>query len=142
MAEAHSTFRIDKDIPTELRRIGMRGSWPPAAYQFLRVRPPRSGSPDIPQAPSKHPIGAIQAPCLIDEDCPTDAGLLDIGARERTSLERHDDDVGVEIDKRPFVLLQLQQMPSARQSTEVAMKHQQQPMAPVVLQTMDATLNV
>jgi hypothetical protein len=43
----------------------------------------------------------------------------------RASLERHDDDTGVELLKRVFVLLQLQQMPAARQSPEVPMEHQQ-----------------
>jgi hypothetical protein len=142
VSEAHGACWIDEDIATELRRIGMRGSRPPAAHQFLRVRPPRSGSPDVPQASSKHPVGAIQTPSLIDQDCPASAGLLDVGARERTRLERHDDDSGVEIAERPFVLLQLQQMPSARQSTEVAMKHQEHPMSLVVSEAMDATLCV
>jgi hypothetical protein len=34
------------------------------------------------------------------------------------------------------VLLQLQQMPSAGESTEMAMEHQKQPVSAVVLQTM------
>jgi hypothetical protein len=84
----------------------------------------------------------VETPRLIDEHCPGDTGLLDIGARERTGLERDDDDIGVEIAQGLRVLLQLQQMPSARQSTKVPMKHQQQPMALVVLETMGASLDV
>ena len=40
------------------------------------------------------------------------------------------------------MLLQLQQMPAARQSTEVAVKDQQQPVPLVVLEAMDQALTV
>lgn len=120
----------------------MRRSRPPAAYQFLGVRQPRSRSPDVPQSSSKHAVGAVQGPRLINEDCPPEAGLLDVGAYEWASLERHDNDSDVEIDERPFLLLQLQQMPSARQSSEVAVKHQQKPMSLEVVEMMGATLDV
>ena len=71
-----------------------------------------------------------------------DPCLFDIGPRHGTVLEGHNDDVRVEIDQRPFVLLQLQQVPSARQSTEVAVKHEQEPVSPVLLEAMDPTLGV
>jgi hypothetical protein len=51
-----------------------------------------------------------------------DPRLFDVGTRERGGLERHDDDRRVEIDEGTFVLLQLQQMPPARQSAEVTWK--------------------
>ena len=40
-------------------------------------------------------------------------------------LERHHDDAGIEFPKHSFVLLQLQQMPAARQSTQVPMEDEQ-----------------
>ena len=54
-----------------------------------------------------------------------DPCLFDVPPRCDAILEGDDDNVRVEIDQRPLVLLQLQQVPSARQSTEVAVKHEQ-----------------
>ena len=67
-----------------------------------------------------------------------DARLLDVRPRERRGLERDDGDGHVEISQGVAVLLQLQQMPSARQSAEVAMEDQQQPVPSVVLEAMGA----
>lgn len=120
----------------------MRGPRESATCQFLRVRAPRARPPDVPHAPSKHPIYAIQSPRLVDEDRPADARLLDVGAGRRGSFEAHNYDSDVEIGEGPLMLLQLQQMPAARQSTQVAVKDQQQPVPVVVLETMDPALTV
>jgi hypothetical protein len=90
----------------------------------------------------KHPVRVIQAPRVIDEHRPMDTRLLDVGARKRRGLERHDGDGRVEIDEGSFVLLQLQQVPPARQSTEVTMEDQQQPVPLVIFEAMGVTLSI
>jgi len=55
----------------------------------------------------------------------------------QSRLERDDGDADVEIEERSFVLLQLQQVPAARQSTEVTVEDQQQPEALIVFGTME-----
>ena len=137
MKEAQSPVWINEDVAAELRRIRAGRPGPSAAPQFLGIGPPRPRSPDVPDAASKHSAGAIEATCLVDENRPTDAGLVDVRPRHVTLLEGDDDDLRVEIDQRPFVLLQLQQVPSAWQSTEVAVKHEQQPVSPVLLEAVD-----
>jgi len=71
-----------------------------------------------------------------------DARLLDVRPRERGGLERDDDNGRIEISQSVVVLLQLQQMPSARQSAQVAMKDEQQPMPSVVLEAMRPAVGI
>jgi hypothetical protein len=140
--ESHDAVRIDEDISSELQGVRTSGSGPSAAQQFLRVHPPGSRAPDVTQPTSKHPIPAIQAPRVIDDDRPTNARFFGVGARRGAGLERHDYDSDVEVGEGRFVLLQLQQVPAARQSAQMAVKHQQQPVPPVVLETMDPAIGV
>ena len=69
-------------------------------------------------------------------------GFAHVRASQWAAFERHDDNTGVELLKRPFVLLQLQQMPAARQSTQVPMEDQQQPMPAVVPQLVKTARHV
>lgn len=51
---------------------------------------------------------------MIEQQRPAGVHLLDVGAGERRSLEGDHNDRYVEINEGPLVLLQLQQVPSAR----------------------------
>ena len=126
MKETDPARRIDEDIAAELTRIAVAisGSRHSSPEQLLRVRPPRARTPDVLLLAVEHAVPSIERPRLVDENGPPKARVVRVRAGLWASLERHDDDAGVEFQKRPFVLLQLQQMPAARQSAQVPMEDQ------------------
>jgi hypothetical protein len=90
----------------------------------------------------EHAVSPVQNSAFIDENRPAKTRVLDICARDRARLERHHNDMDVKARERRFLLLQLQQMPSARQSTEMPMEDEQQPVSLVILETMNTSLDV
>lgn len=144
MKKPYRAQRIDEDIAAELTRIAVEvgGSWRSSSEQLLRVGPPRAWTPDVPPLAAEHAVPAIERPRLVDENRPPEARLVRVRAGPRTALERHHDDAGIEFLKRPFVLLQLQQMPAARQSTQVPMEDQQQPVSAVVFEVVETAFRI
>jgi hypothetical protein len=69
-------------------------------------------------------------------------GLLDVRPSHRRGLKRDHDNPGFQLLEGPRVLLQLQQVPAAGQSTQVAMKYHQQPGAFVVFKAVNAALGI
>jgi hypothetical protein len=60
----------------------------------------------------------------------------------RSRFERHHDHAYVQIVERALMLLQLQQVPTAGQSTKVAVEHEQQPHAGVIRQPVKASIGI
>ena len=71
----------------------------------------------------------IQATGFVNQDRPLQSGITDIAFHKRTALERHNGDAHIEPAKSIFLLPQLRQMLTAGQSSQMAVEHQQQPMA-------------
>lgn len=142
VVESHDAHRIDEDIATELSRIPSRVPGKPAARELLRVGPPGPGSPDVPQISPMHPVVTVERAVAVDEDRPRDLRLRDVCASEGRGLERHHYDAGCQVLQRPLVLLQLQQVPTAGQSTEMPVKHDEEPMTPVIGEAVYASLRV
>jgi hypothetical protein len=90
----------------------------------------------------EHAVGPVQSSAFIDKNRPAKTGFLDVCARGRARLERHHDNMDVKVRERWFLLLQLQQMPSARQSTEMPMEDEEQPMSLAILETVNASIDV
>ena len=136
--------RIHENVSAELTRIAVEasGSWRSSSEQLLRVRPPRAWTPDVPRRAEEHAVGPVDRPRLIDENGPPKARVVRVRAGLWAALERHHDRAGIEFLKRPFVLLQLQQMPAARQSTQVPMEDQQQPVPAVVLEAVEKAFRI
>jgi len=136
--------RIDEDIAPELTRITLEvgSSGRSSPDELFRVGPPRGQTPDVPRLAAEHPVPSIERPRLVHENRPPDARLVRVRAGPWAPLERHYDDAGVQFLKRSFVLLQLQQMPAARQSTEMPMEDQQQPVPAVVFEAVEATFRI
>jgi hypothetical protein len=66
--------------------------------------------------------------------------FLDVCLHQPGWCERDDHYLDAQPAELGLVLLQLQQVPSAGESTEVAMKDEEQPRAPVVGHVVDPTL--
>ena len=139
--ESHETFGIDQDIAPELEHVSASRLGQPTPGQLLQVRPPRGEPPHVAPPASLHLVRTIQLTSMIDEDGPGHARLLDIGARERSLLEGDDHDAKPRLETF-CVPLQLQQVPAARQSPEVAVEDHEQPHTPIVVQTMEAAAHV
>lgn len=92
--------------------------------------------------PLMHPVVAVQRTLTINENGPCDFGFRDVGPNKRRCLERHHHNPRPQILERPFVLLQLQQVPAAGESTEVPMKHQQEPMPLVIGEAVYAPFGI
>ena len=96
----------------------------------------------MPPLAAEHAVPPIKRPRLVDENGPPKARIVRVRARPLAALERHHDDASVEFLERPFVLLQLQQMPAARQSTQVPMEDQEQPVPAVVLEVVETAFRI
>lgn len=142
IVESHSARRIDEDIAAELSRVRAGVSRQPAVREFFRISQPRPGSPDVPQMSPVHAVAAVQRAVVVDENGPGDLRFRDVCTNERRALERHHDNPRPEILECPFVLLQLQQVPAAGESTEVPMEHQQEPMTLVIGEAVCAPLGI
>jgi len=110
--------------------------------QQLGVCRPGRPSQDVPPSASLHAVGGIQRTRLVNQQRPWQLGSLDIGHCERPRLKRDHQDMQPQRLDFLFVLSQLRQMLSARQSPEMPVKNQQQPVAPVVFQPVRVPLRV
>ena len=142
MVEPDEAGWVDEHIATALCRVGMRASGQLAARQLLRVGPPGARPPQIPQARVVHAVGVVQGPIAVNEDWPRDLHVLDVRPHEPCGLEGHHRNSCSQLVEGLLVLLQLQQVPAAGQSTEVSMKHEQQPRILIVFETMHAARSI
>ena len=89
-----------------------------------------------------HPIGAIENTLPVNQQGPPQTRFAYVRFGTLPSLERDDQDP----QAQPFDLFlvppQLRQMLAAGQSQEVPVEHHQQPVAPVVLETVNGTGDV
>jgi len=142
MVEPHDARRIDEHIAPELSRVGAGVFRQPATRELFHVRQPRPASPDVPQASPVHAVAAVQRAVVVDEHGPGDFRFREVRANERRGLERHHRDPNSQLLERSLVLLQLQQVPAAGESPKVPVKHQQEPMAPIVGEAVRAPLGI
>lgn len=67
---------------------------------------------------------------------------MDIRHGQRSGIEGDHAHFDIPLDKLLLVLSQLRQMLSARQSSEMPVKDQQQPVAPIIVQPVRAPLGI
>lgn len=89
-----------------------------------------------------HSVGSVQSTRLVDQEQPTHVGFLHVGQGDWPSLERDDHDLDVQGIDLLVVLSQLRKMLAARQSPQMPVKHQQQPVFGVVLKPMHRTIGI
>lgn len=74
-----------------------------------------------------HPVGPVEFAGLVDQHRPRQTGLANVGFDDRSALKGHDQYADAQLVEFIAMLLQLQQVFATRQSTEMAVKYQQQP---------------
>lgn len=120
--EADVTKWVDQHVAALLGRVG---HWPfrkVAAYELLEINPPRRWSQQVPQLRLTHTVSEIQSTIIIDENRPGNASLLNVCTDGTLGFKRHNNDLNPKVSQRLVNLLQLQQMATAGQSTQVAME--------------------
>jgi hypothetical protein len=89
-----------------------------------------------------HPIRLVKGSARVDQKRPWELRITDIRHGQRSGIEGDHAHFDIPLDKLWTVLSQLRQMLSARQSPEMPVKNQQQPVAPVVFQPVRVPLRV
>ena len=133
------TVRVDQDVAPQLIHITLRTVKPPAAQQQFEIRPTRGQTVNVPPPTAVHPVGRVQRPSLIDEKRPAQLRFTLVDLRQGADLERHNEDLDAQRLHFVFMLPQLRQMLPARQSPEVAVEHQEQPIACILVKPMEDT---
>ncbi len=134
--DANDSIRIDQDIPSELKNIAGHLAQASAAGKQLDVCPPGGRPPDMPQPSPLHPVGAVQPAGFVDQNRPVQPGVANVIFRERATLESHDSNPDAQSAQLTLFLPQLRQVLSARQSSQMPVEHQHQPVARKVLLTV------
>ena len=142
MAESYDPRRIDEDIAAELTRVAAGVSREPAPREFLRVGQPCPETPDVAQPSLVHAIPSVQRAVAVDENGPGHLRVRDVRANGRRGFKRHYHGLYPQVLELVLVLLQLQQVPSAGESTKVPVKHQQEPVALVIGEAVRASLDI
>ena len=142
MVHPHDTLGVDQDVATLLHRVssGYSGKSPlPGLAPVGRHGCP---APQVTPPGAPHSVGAIQAPVRIDKDRPRRIGLFDILPRRLLALKRDQQGMHIEPIQGWLRVPQLQHVSAARQSEQMAVEHQQQPPAAVVLEAMFPAVSV
>jgi hypothetical protein len=134
MMEPNYPFWINENITAPLTHVPLRFLWKTTMREFLEICPPCVRSPDIPIGGFEHVIGFVNVTGSIYKKRPMKAGILDISFGEKTRFKGHDHHFHISPVKLIFVLLQLQQVPTARESPEVSVKDHQEPRPPIIVE--------
>ena len=142
MMEPDDTGRVNQHVPSLLSSVcsGYPRKTPPE--RFTGIGPHGRESPEVPESGRVHAVRAVEPPFGVDEERPSEPGLVQILAGLRRSLERHHEGVDLEPLQLLTRLLQLQQVSATRQSEQMPVEHQQQPAAAVLLEAMLPVLGV
>ena len=127
MHEPHDAGGVDQDVSALLHGIGGGPSRETAPGRFAGVGQESGRSQKVAPARAAHPVRPVERAGLVTQHGPGRTGLFDVCTSARTSLERDDQHADAERVELPLRPLQLQQVPPARQSTQVPVQHEQQP---------------
>jgi len=134
MMEPNDPSWINENITAPLTDVPLRFLGKTTMRYFLEISPPCVRSPDIPKGGCEHVIGIVHFTGSIYKKRPMKTGILDIGFGEKTRFKGDDHYFHISPAKLIFVLLQLQQVPSARESSEVSVKDHQEPRPPIIIE--------
>jgi hypothetical protein len=137
MMNPHDPIRIDEHVTALLLGIALRPAWQLSSKQFTEICPPHRRPDEISELGPPHAVGMVELPALVDEQGPGKAGLVCINSGHTIGLEGDNDNgnrQGVQCRLRAS---HLHEVPSTRQSSEVPMENDQQPTAPVILESTD-----
>jgi hypothetical protein len=142
MVKSDDPRGIDQHVTTLLLRISPRPLGQLSSKQLQQVRPPHGWTHEIPELGFPHAVRVIELTLLVHEKRPPKARLFGIGLDKVTGLEGHDDDLNAKLAEALYRVLHLHEVPSARQSPEVAVEHHQEPATAVILEATDFALGI
>ena len=127
--QSYGPIGMDKHIAAELIHVVVRSPRHPSARHELEVGAPILQTPHRPEAAAVHFEHPVQRTRRVDQhrpwkSCFFDIRLCTLGCFECNSRNSHFQQINFSL-----ALLQLQQMLSTRQSHQVPVKNQQQPVA-------------
>ena len=142
MVEQNRSVAADQYVAAELRYVvgGPLGA-PSAGHQF-KINGDRRRAIQIPCTGTVHATRGGQLSTFVDQQRPGQPHIGGIRSRSRQRLEGDNQHCKIQLGDLRFMLLQLQQVLSARQSAQVAVKDQQQRPASVLLQAMHTTVAI
>ena len=132
MVDLDDAGRIDQNIASQLVHVGGRQLEASAANQELQIHPPGRWSPYVPPVSVSHPVGPVQIERPIQQDRPPQTGVADIRVHRWSAFKRHHSDADAKRIQLVIVRSQLRQVFTTRQSAQMPVEYQQQPMAGVI----------
>ena len=142
MMEPHHTGRGNQHVAPLLGGVSARYPRKPPSERLTAVDSHGGEPPEMPEPSRTHVVRQIEPPFGVHEERPDQPGLVQILAGLFPSLEGHDERPDLEPIQFLPRLLQLQQMSAARQSEQMPVEHQQQPLATVVFEAMLSALGI
>jgi hypothetical protein len=125
--EPHDSSGVNENISPSLVDVTFRLFGQTAVSELFEVSPPCAWPPYIQEAGFEHAICSVKLACGIDQKRPAKARILDIGSGKKSGFKSDDYNLYIQPVELVFVLLQLQQVPSAGESSQVPMKDHQKP---------------
>ena len=127
MREGHPAFRINQDIPSQLMPVLARFSGTLASQDQLQILENRTGIVKVPPAAPIHAVSLVGSEVRIEQERPGKPGFMDIVLCHRVSVESDHQQLQAQLGQFRFALSQLRQVMAAGRSSQMAVKHQQQP---------------
>jgi hypothetical protein len=142
MMQMDGSARIDQHISSTLEDVPFRLFQLLPLGDLLQIRPPRFRTKNIPKRGGEHAIVPVRFAGIIDKKRPGQRSIFNIPARKKAGLKCYHHDLYVSPVEFLFMITQLRDVRSSRESAEVAMKHQQQPTSPVVFEKVGVSAAV
>ena len=142
MVKPDDPLGVNEHIAAQLLDVT---TWPaeaPAPGKKPQIGPAGGRSQDMPPAAALHPVGGIKTARLIDQQRPWQLSLAHVSFRNPSPLERHCHDTDPQRNQLSNMLSQLRQVLPARQSGEVPVEDQQQPVAGILFQLVQYPLRI
>lgn len=140
--QAHLPRRVHENVAAQLVDVAGGASQPMTARDQSSVRPPGRGPPDGRAPPACHAIGAVEDALPVNQQGPRETGLAHVVFGTLPSLERHDYDAETQVVELTLPLSQLRHVLPTGESAEMSMKDHQEPVAPVVLESMNEARSI
>jgi len=134
MVQTDSSARVDQHVSATLEDVPSRFYDLLPLDDLLQVSPPGFRTPNIPKGSGKHAVVPVRFAGIIDKERPAQRSIFNVSARKIAALKDYHHDLYVPSAEFLFMITQLRDVCPARESTEVAMKHHQQPTSPVVFE--------
>ena len=130
--KSNDSFGIDWNVAAQLVKISTRSPEASPFQEKLRIDPPRTRPVDLPPVTALHAICSVKGASLVNNHRPWKISVADVCLCHGPYFERNYNYLHSQSLKVFFLLTQLRQVLTAGQSSEMSVKHEQQPIAGVL----------